>query len=83
MQEMVRRLATGVASGGTLLLVGHGLIDPLTGAATAAARQVQVSVDAVLAALDRGRWEFIVAENRPRTMAGTGLDAVISARRQR
>jgi len=81
LQEMVRRMATGVASGGTLLLVGHRPIDPATGAATAAAGQVQVSVDATVAVLDRGRWEFIVAEDRPRAMAGTGVDAVICARR--
>jgi 2-polyprenyl-3-methyl-5-hydroxy-6-metoxy-1,4-benzoquinol methylase len=80
-QEMVRRMATGVAPGGTLLLVGHRPSDPLTGAATAAAGQVQVSVDAALAVLDRGRWELIVAEDRPRAMAGTGVDAVICARR--
>jgi 2-polyprenyl-3-methyl-5-hydroxy-6-metoxy-1,4-benzoquinol methylase len=80
-QEMVRRMATGVAPGGTLLLVGHRPIDPVTGAATAAAGQVQVSVDATLAVLDRGRWEFIVAEDRLRAMAGTGVDAVVCARR--
>jgi 2-polyprenyl-3-methyl-5-hydroxy-6-metoxy-1,4-benzoquinol methylase len=81
--EMVRRMATGVAPGGTLLLVGHRPIDPVTGAATAAAGQVQVSVGATVAALDRGRWEFIVAEDRPRAMPGTGVDAVICARRLR
>jgi hypothetical protein len=78
---MVRRMATGLASGGTLLLVGHCPIDTATGAATAAAGQVQVSVDATVAVLDRGRWECIVAEDRPRAMAGTGVDAVICARR--
>jgi hypothetical protein len=31
-------MATGVARGGTLFLVGHRPIDPATGAATAAAR---------------------------------------------
>ncbi len=79
--EMVRRMATGVAPGGTLLLVGHRPMDPVTGAPTAAAGQVQVSVEAAVAALDRGRWEFIVAEDRPRARAGTGVDAVICARR--
>jgi SAM-dependent methyltransferase len=79
--EMVRRMAAGVAPGGTLLLIGHRPIDPVTGAATAAAGQVQVSVDATLAALDQDRWEFIVAQDRPRAMAGTGVDAVICARR--
>ena len=80
-EGMVRRMAAGVAPGGTLLLVGHRPIDPATGAATAAADQVQVSVDTAAAALDPGRWEFIVAEDRPRAMAGTGVDAVICARR--
>jgi hypothetical protein len=80
-EEMVRRMATGVAPGATLLLVGHRPIDPATGAATPAAGQVQVSVDAAVAALDPGRWEFMVAEDRERPMAGTGVDAVICAPR--
>ena len=81
LEEMVRRMAAGVAPGGTLFLVGHRPIDPATGAVTAAADQVQVSVDTAVAALDPGRWELIVAEDRPRAVAGTGVDAVICARR--
>jgi 2-polyprenyl-3-methyl-5-hydroxy-6-metoxy-1,4-benzoquinol methylase len=77
-EEMVRRLAAGVSRGGTLVLIGHRPIDPATGAATAAAGQVQVSVDAALAA--PCRWEVIVAEERPRPTANTGVDAVIRAR---
>jgi SAM-dependent methyltransferase len=42
-QEMVRRMATGAAPGGTLLLVGHRPVDPATGNASPAAGQVQVS----------------------------------------
>jgi SAM-dependent methyltransferase len=80
-EEMVRRMAAGVAPGGTLLLVGHRPVDPATGAATPAAGQVQVSVDAVAAALDPDRWEFAVAEDRQRAQAGSGVDAVICARR--
>lgn len=80
-EAMVQRLAAGVAPGGTLLLVGHRPVDPATGAETASAGQVQVSVDAALAALDPARWRFIVAEDRPRAVAGTGVDAVICARR--
>lgn len=80
-EEMVRRMARGVAPGGTLFLVGHRPIDPATGAATPAAGQVQVSVDEATAALDLARWEFVVAEDRPRATAGTGVDAVICARR--
>ena len=80
--EMVGRMASGVAPGGTLLLVGHRPVDPETGAATAASGQVQVSVEAALAALDPGEWEIVAAEDRPRPRAGTGVDAVISARRR-
>jgi 2-polyprenyl-3-methyl-5-hydroxy-6-metoxy-1,4-benzoquinol methylase len=81
-KEIVQRMGKGVARGGTLFLVGHRPIDPATGAATAAAGQVQVSVEAALAALDPHRWELVVAEERPRPMAGTGVDAVIRARRR-
>lgn len=80
-EEMVRRLAASVAPGGTLLLVGHQPVDPITGAATPAAGQMQVSVDTATAALDSADWELIVAEDRPRAAAGTGVDAVIHARR--
>jgi SAM-dependent methyltransferase len=80
-QEMVRRLGAGVAPGGTLLLVGHRPLDPATGAATPAAGQVQVSVETAVGSLDPRHWELIIAENRSRTAAGTGVDAVIRARR--
>jgi len=82
-EEMVQRMAHGVARGGTLLLVGHPAIDPGTGAPTAAAGQVQVSVEAALAALDPREWQPIVAGERPRATAGGGVDAVIRARRRR
>jgi 2-polyprenyl-3-methyl-5-hydroxy-6-metoxy-1,4-benzoquinol methylase len=81
-EEMVARMASGVAPGGTLFLVGHRPIDPSTGAATAAANQVQVSVEAAVATLDSKQWEVIVAEERQRAVAGTGVDAVIRARRR-
>ena len=81
-EELVERLATGVARDGTLLLVGHRPIDPATGAATAAAGQVQVSVETALDVLDRDDWELVVAEERRRSAAGTGVDAVIVARRR-
>ncbi len=80
--EMVERLARGVAPGGTLLLVGHRPVDPTTGAATPAAGQVQVSVEAAVAVLDPAAWELVVAEDRPRAAAGTGVDAVVHARRR-
>ncbi len=78
---MVRRLATGVATGGALLLVGHQPIDPTTGTPTPAAGQVQVSVNTALAALEPDGWEVVAAENRPRKVAGGGIDAVVHARR--
>ena len=79
--ELVRRLASGVAIGGTLLLVGHRPVDPATGNPTRAAGQVQVSVEEAVAALDAQRWEIVVAEDRPRDASGTGVDAVVRARR--
>jgi len=81
-EEMVQRMATGVAPGGTLFLVGHRPTDPATGAPTAAAGQIQFSVDAVVAALDPERWELVLAEDRARATAGTGVDAVVRARRR-
>lgn len=80
-EEMVRRMARGIAPGGRLLMVGHRPIDPATGKPTAAASQVQVSVEGAVAALDPSGWELVVAEERPRAIAGTGVDAVILARR--
>ena len=80
LEETVQRLAAGVAPGGTLFLLGHRPVDPATGAPTAAAGQVQVSVEAARAALDPERWELVVAEERPR-QSGDGVDAVIRARR--
>jgi 2-polyprenyl-3-methyl-5-hydroxy-6-metoxy-1,4-benzoquinol methylase len=82
LEEMVRRLGAAVAPGGALLLVGHRPVDPKTGAATTAAGQVQVSVEAATAALDGDQWEFDVAEDRPRSQANTGVDAVVRAQRR-
>jgi SAM-dependent methyltransferase len=81
-EEMIKRMASGVAPGGTLLLVGHRPIDPSTGAATAAASQVQVSLDAAASALHSPAWELVVVEERPRLAAGSGVDAVIRAHRR-
>lgn len=80
-KEMVGRLAEGVAPGGALLMVGHRPFDPATGEPTPAAGQTQVSVDAATAALESDSWELLVAEDSPRGAAGTGVDAVIHARR--
>ena len=52
-------MANGVGSGRDLFLVGHRPIDPRTGAAAAVASQVQVSVEAAVAAFDSNVWELI------------------------
>ena len=80
--EMVSQLGGGVAAGGTLLLAGHRPVDPATGAPTPAAGQVQVSVDEAVEALDPHEWDIVVAEDRPRAVVGTGVDAVVRAVRR-
>jgi SAM-dependent methyltransferase len=75
---MVTRLATGVAPGGTLFMVGHLPVDPATGEPTPAAGQVQVTVDDAVEALDARDWQIIVAEERRRAEAGA-VDAVVRA----
>lgn len=79
-EAMVRRMAAGVAVGGTLLMLGHRPFDPVTQTDTRAAGQVQLSVDSAVAALDPRRWELIVAEERPRAEPGSGVDAALQAR---
>lgn len=79
--ELVQRLASGVAPGGSLLLVGHRPIDPETGKPTGAASQRQVSVEEAVAALDSSRWQLVIAEERRRAIAGSGVDSVIFAQR--
>jgi SAM-dependent methyltransferase len=80
-EETVKRIGSGIAPGGTLLMAGHLPVDPATGAASPAAGQLQVSVESAVAALDSDQWELIVAENRTRPVAGSGADALIRARR--
>ena len=80
--EMVTRLGSGVAPGGTLLLVGHRPVDPATGKPTPAAGQVQVSVQEATEALDAHEWQIVAAEERPRAAVGTGVDAVVRAVRR-
>lgn len=81
-EEMVSRLASGIAPGGTLVLVGHLPIDPTSGAETPAAGQMQVTVEAAVAVLDPHHWETLVAEERQRADTGSGFDSVICARRR-
>lgn len=81
-EDMVRRMASGVAPGGTLFLAGYRADDPRSDADAARGNQVQVSVEAAVAALDAGEWEWVVAEERPRVVAGSGVDSVLRARRR-
>lgn len=81
MRAAIRTLGDAVAVGGTLLMIGHRPIDPATGAPTPAAGQVQVALEDAIAVLDREHWELLVAEERPRAVAGSGVDAIIRARR--
>ena len=60
-EEMVCRMGRGVAPGGALFMVGHRPIDPATGKPTAAAGQVQVSVEGARAALDPSGWDDVHA----------------------
>jgi hypothetical protein len=57
-------------------------VDPTTAAPSPAAGQVQVTVDAALEVLDPGAWEILVSEERLRSAAGTGADAVVRAVRR-
>ena len=77
--EMVTRLASGVAPGGTLFMVGHLPVDPATGEPTPAAGQVQVTVDEAVEVLDVRDWQIALAEERRRAEAGGGADAVVRA----
>lgn len=43
--------------------------------------EVQISVDSAVVAVDSEEWELVVAEERPRAATGTGVEAVIRARR--
>ena len=80
--DLVGRLGSGVAAGGTLFMLGHQPVDPATGRPTPAAGQVQVTVADALAALDGPEWDVTVAEERPRAIVGTGVDAVVRAVRR-
>ena len=67
--EMVARLASGVAPGGTLLLVGH--VD--------APGQQQVGLADAQAVLTAPLWDLRVAEERARDHGVAGTDAVVRA----
>jgi SAM-dependent methyltransferase len=78
-EEMVQRLANGVAPGGTLIFIGHSPHEPMSGAESTPPGR-EVSVAAVVTALDPALWEIVVAEDRRRT--GSAVDSVIRARQR-
>jgi thioredoxin reductase len=89
MPDVVRRLASAVAPGGTLLVVGHAPNDIHTGLRQGH-HSFMHTADQLLPALDDapGEWDVEVCESRPRTQAHpeTGeeiaiADAVLRARR--
>jgi thioredoxin reductase/SAM-dependent methyltransferase len=88
-RELFARLATAVAPGGTLLLVGHDLSDPDSGARRPHQPDLFFTADQVAASLDPGDWDVVVAEARPRPAHAhegdveTVHDAVLVARRRR
>lgn len=77
-EEMVARLANGVAPGGTLFMVGHLPVDPETGEPSPAAGQQQVTVEEALNALPEDNWSIDTAEVMRRA-DGRGADAVVRA----
>lgn len=88
-QELFERLATAVAPGGTLLIVGHAPSDHLSSHAHgSSSAHVHVTAEDIAAGLDPGRWEVQVAEGRSRQAIGpngsevTLEDTVLRARRR-
>jgi SAM-dependent methyltransferase len=79
--ELVPRLASAVAPGGTLLWVGHG-VNAERAAAWGGERFA--TADEVAADLDRQEWDVLVAGARPRPVDEHGHDAdeVVRARRR-
>jgi SAM-dependent methyltransferase len=79
------RLAGGVATGGTLLIVGHHPGD-LESDMSEQRRDMMFTADEVAAALDPAEWEIVAAETRARTVTDPAVphhqDVVLNARRR-
>lgn len=81
----VRRLASAVAPGGSLLIVGH---DVSGFGAHGSAAEAYVTVEEIAALLDPADWDVEVAETRTRTVSGahsheaTLRDAILRARKR-
>jgi cyclopropane fatty-acyl-phospholipid synthase-like methyltransferase len=83
--DFVGRLAQAVASGGTLLIVGHDHAD--SHSAAHAPQTASIGPDAVIGALDPSQWDVAVAEARTRqvthgTTRLTIADLVVKAHRK-
>ncbi|GAB2969950.1 class I SAM-dependent methyltransferase [Frigoribacterium salinisoli] len=88
-----RHLASAVAPGGTLLVVGHSPADVTTGLRSVEHAELLFGPDDVVAALDPASWTIEVATERPRpershersgpgSRTGTAHDTVVRARRR-
>jgi 2-polyprenyl-3-methyl-5-hydroxy-6-metoxy-1,4-benzoquinol methylase len=74
-EALVRRLASSVAPGGTLLVVGHRPSHRHGSGSHAPPPETHVTADEIAATLEPDRWDIAVA-------AARGRDAVLRARRR-
>jgi thioredoxin reductase/SAM-dependent methyltransferase len=87
-RELFARLATAVAPGGTLLLVGHDNSDLETAARRPRLPDLFFTAEEVASSLDPGDWDVLVAEASPRPAQAhegeveTVHDAVLVAHRR-
>jgi SAM-dependent methyltransferase len=78
-----RRLASAVAPGGTLLVVGHSPLDMDTVEGRPHVPGMFYTAQQVEAELEPGAWDVVVAEARPRTIKDMAMhDEVLKARRR-
>ena len=87
-QALFTRLATTVAAGGTLLIVGHHPSDLQTTMPRPPMPELFFTAEEVAASLDPDRWDVLVADARPRSAGDpegreiTIHDAVLRARKR-
>ncbi|WP_433374056.1 methyltransferase domain-containing protein [Streptosporangium sp. CA-115845] len=88
-EALFARLAASVAPGGTLLIVGHHMLDLETTMPRAPIPDMFFTAEEVAHSLDADRWDILVTDTRPRPAAdpeGNEViihDAVLRARRYR
>jgi SAM-dependent methyltransferase len=87
-QALFVRLATAVAPGGTLLIVGHHLSDLQTTIPRPPMPDLYFTAEEIADFLDPDRWDVLVADTRPRPASDpegqetTIHDAVLRARKR-